>query len=93
MPDVSLADSAGESFYVPEQFIPQQNLRGGEGWKLAAVSFSGHFEHCEIRPQAEYCKDCCQHGKPESCAVSYNSQGTFPFTSRLCGSGLGRPGD
>ena len=28
VPDVSLADSACKNFYVAEQFVPQQKLRG-----------------------------------------------------------------
>ena len=81
VPDVSLADSACKGFYVAEQLIPQQKLRRSEGRQGAGVSFSGHFEHCKIRPQAEYCKDCRQHGKSGSCAASCNSQGKCPFTS------------
>jgi len=81
VPDVSLADSACKGFYVAEQLIPQQKLRGREGRQLADVSFSRHFEHCKIRPHAEYGKDCCQHSKSESCAASYNFQGKCPFIS------------
>jgi hypothetical protein len=56
-------------------------LRRSEGRQGAGVSFSGHFEHCKIRPQAKYCKYYCQGGKSESCAASCNFQGECPFTS------------
>ena len=79
VPDVSLADLAGKSFYVPAQFIPQGDLGRGERRQGAGVTFSGHFEHCEISPQAEYCEGRCQHSKSENCAPGYNFYSKGPF--------------
>ena len=79
VPDVSLADLAGKSFYVPAQFIPQGDLGRGERRQGAGVTFSGHFEHCKISPQAEYCKGCCQDSESDDCSPGYNFYSKGPF--------------
>ena len=79
IPDVSLTDLYGESAYVAEEFCSQRSLRGGERWKLSCVTFSRHFEHCEISPQAEYCKGCCQDSESDDCSPGYNFYSKGPF--------------
>jgi hypothetical protein len=81
IPDVSLADLHGESAYVAEELCSQRGLGGGERWKLACVTFSGHFDHSEIHPQVEYCKNRCRDGEPNDCTLSYNFYAKGPFAS------------
>ncbi len=81
VPDVSLADLHGESADIAEEFCSQRGLGGGEGRKLACVTFSRHFDHSEIYPQVEYCKNRCHDGEPDNCTLSDNFYSKGPFES------------
>ena len=84
--DVSLADVGGKLLDVAAEFVPQGELRIGEGRQGAGIRFSGHFYHCEIGARIRQGKHRGQDGESEHGPASDNPYGEFSFASCAGGS-------